>query len=104
VTFDELDRRQHFSVACRLEESYVFGTGVDHVHPAKVDPLPWQPLPQMPRHHEIRCDGNRTAVAQKERALEERVEVGLHDQVRRLAIRQPHTAHRRDSCANHHGE
>jgi hypothetical protein len=37
VALDQLDRRQHFAVARRLEKAHVFGVGVDHIHAFQVD-------------------------------------------------------------------
>ncbi len=102
VRLDELHRRQHFAVPRRLQKPHVFCIGIEHVHAIHIDPLPGKVLPEMAGDDQVRDDGNRPAISKKEHAAEMRIEVRLHDQVRRLAVGQPYPADRRDGRANHH--
>jgi hypothetical protein len=102
MRLDQLDRRQHFAVAGRLQESDILGVGVEHVHHVEIDAPGGERLPQMPGHDQVCHDGDRPAVADEEQAAQVRVEIRFHDEVGRLAIGQPYPAHRRHGRADHH--
>ena len=99
---DQLDGRQHFAVPRRLQKPDVFGVRVEDVHGVEVDPLSRELPAEVARDDEIGDDGDRTAIAEKEHPAEMRIEIRFHDQVGRLAVRQPHAAHRRHRRADHH--
>ena len=103
MALHELHRRDHLTVARRLKKPHVRRVGVDHVHLFEVDALTTQLAAKLDGDDEIGGDGDRGAVDQKEGVAEVRIQVRLHDQIRRLPVRQPDAADRGDRGADHDG-
>ena len=103
VRFDQFHLRQHFAVPRGLEKTHVRGVGVDDVHVLEVDALALKLATQLPGDDGIGGDCGGRAIQQKERVPQLRIEIRLHDQVRRLPVREPHAADRGDGGADHDG-
>ena len=85
-----------------LKKSNVLGVGVDYIHGLEIDVPAAQPLPDMPGDHQIASHRDRGTVNQEECVAQAGIQIRLHDQIGRLAIRQPDAANRGHGSAHHH--
>ena len=90
-------------MAGRLEKPHVFDIGVQDVQLLERDALAPELPPQLTGHDQIAGDGDGAAIHKEKRVRQVRRQVRLHDQVRRLAVGEPHSADRRHRRAYHDG-
>jgi hypothetical protein len=109
VILEQLYRRDDLAVPGGLQEADAAEVGVQQVEPGHVDVRAAKAPAQVPRHHHVAGHRAGQAVAQEESVGQVGLagrgpQVGLHDEVRRLAVGQPHAAHGGHHRAEHHRE
>ncbi len=85
-----------------LQEAHILRVGFDNVQQVEIHALCVQSLAELPGDQQVAHNRRRGAVYDEECISEIRIEVSLHDQIRRLAIGQPRATDRCDKGADNH--